>query len=106
MRAGGTGGLPRRLRAGWYPRLAVPLMTEGGTLLAMTFQGSGEVVPNYNVMGPIKAALESAVRYLASELGPRKIRVHALSPGPVATRAALGLAEFDRLIGNASAECS
>jgi enoyl-[acyl-carrier protein] reductase I len=79
-------------------RLAVPLMTEGGTLLAMTFQGSGEVVPNYNVMGPIKAALESAVRYLASELGPRKIRVHALSPGPVATRAASGLAEFDRLL--------
>jgi enoyl-[acyl-carrier protein] reductase I len=79
-------------------RLAVPLMTEGGTLLAMTFQGSGEVVPNYNVMGPIKAALESAVRYLAAELGPRKIRVHSLSPGPVATRASSGLAEFDRLL--------
>jgi enoyl-[acyl-carrier protein] reductase I len=79
-------------------RLAAPLMTEGGTLLAMTFQGSGEVVPNYDVMGPVKSALESAVRYLASELGPRKIRVHAISPGPVATRAASGLAEFDRLL--------
>jgi enoyl-[acyl-carrier protein] reductase I len=82
-------------------RLAVPLMTDGGTLLAMTFQGSAEVVANYNVMGPIKAALESAVRYLASELGPRKVRVHALSPGPVATRAASGLAEFDRLLDEA-----
>jgi enoyl-[acyl-carrier protein] reductase I len=79
-------------------RLAAPLMTEGGTLLAMTFQGSSEVVANYNVMGPIKAALESAVRYLAAELGPRKIRVHALSPGPVATRAASGLVGFDRLL--------
>jgi enoyl-[acyl-carrier protein] reductase I len=82
-------------------RLAAPLMTEGGTLLAMTFQGSLEVVPNYDVMGPIKAALESAVRYLASELGPRKVRVHALSPGPVATRASSGLAEFDRLLEEA-----
>jgi enoyl-[acyl-carrier protein] reductase I len=84
-------------------RLAVPLMTEGGTLLAMTFQGSAEVVPNYNVMGPIKAALESVVRYLASELGPRRIRVHAISPGPVATRAASGLKEFDRLLEKAKA---
>ena len=82
-------------------RLAAPLMTEGGTLLAMTFQGSSEVVPNYNVMGPVKAALESAVRYLASELGPRHIRVHAISPGPVATRAASGLEEFDRLLEEA-----
>jgi enoyl-[acyl-carrier protein] reductase I len=79
-------------------RLAVPMMTDGGTLLAMTFQGSEEVVPNYNVMGPVKAALESAVRYLASELGPRKVRVHAISPGPIATRAASGLKEFDHLI--------
>jgi enoyl-[acyl-carrier protein] reductase I len=79
-------------------RLAVPMMTEGGTLLAMTFQGSEEVVSNYNVMGPVKAALEAAVRYLASELGPRKVRVHAISPGPIATRAASGLKEFDRLI--------
>jgi enoyl-[acyl-carrier protein] reductase I len=84
-------------------RLAAPLMTNGGTLLAMTFQGSAEVVPNYNVMGPVKAALESTVRYLASELGPRKIRVHAISPGPVATRAASGLKEFDRLIEESKA---
>jgi enoyl-[acyl-carrier protein] reductase I len=76
-------------------RLAVPLMTEGGTLL------SSEVVSHYNVMGPVKAALESAVRYLASELGPRHIRVHAISPGPIATRAASGLDEFDRLLAEA-----
>ena len=82
-------------------RLAVPLMTEGGMLLAMTFQGSSEVVSHYNVMGPVKAALESAVRYLASELGPRHIRVHAISPGPIATRAASGLDEFDRLLTEA-----
>jgi enoyl-[acyl-carrier protein] reductase I len=86
-------------------RLAAPMMAEGGTLLAMTFQGSAEVVPNYNVMGPIKAALESAVRYLASELGSRHVRVHAISPGPVATRAASGLKEFDRLM-EASRACS
>ncbi len=84
-------------------RLAAPMMIEGGTLLAMTFQGSAEVVPNYNVMGPIKAALESAVRYLASELGPRHVCVHAISPGPVATRASSGLKEFDRLIEEARA---
>ncbi len=84
-------------------RLAAPMMTDGGTLLAMTFQGSAEVVPNYSVMGPIKAALESVVRYLASELGPRRIRVHAISPGPVATRAASGLKEFDRLLEGAKA---
>ncbi|HMB05539.1 MAG TPA: enoyl-ACP reductase FabI [Isosphaeraceae bacterium] len=84
-------------------RLAAPLMTEGGTLLAMTFQGSTEVVLNYDVMGPVKAALESAVRYLAAELGPRRIRVHAISPGPVATRASSGLKEFDRLIADSRA---
>ena len=84
-------------------RLAVPLMTQGGTLLALTFQGSTEVVPNYNVMGPIKAALESAVRYLAAELGPRGIRVHAISPGPVSTRAASGLKQFDQLLEDSRA---
>ena len=84
-------------------RLAAPLMTQGGTLLAMTFQGSTEVVPNYNVMGPVKAALESAVRYLAAELGPRGIRVHAISPGPVSTRAASGLKEFDQLLEDSRA---
>jgi enoyl-[acyl-carrier protein] reductase I len=84
-------------------RLAAPMMTDGGTLLAMTFQGSAEVVPNYNVMGPVKAALESVVRYLASELGPQRIRVHSISPGPVATRAASGLKEFDQLIAASQA---
>ena len=63
-------------------RLAAPLMTEGGTLFAMSYHGASKVIPNYAVMGPVKAALESAVRYLAYELGPRHIRVHAVSPGP------------------------
>jgi enoyl-[acyl-carrier protein] reductase I len=84
-------------------RLAAPLMTRGGTLLAMTFQGSTEVVANYNVMGPIKAALESTVRYLAAELGTRGIRVHAISPGPVSTRAASGLREFELLLEDSRA---
>jgi enoyl-[acyl-carrier protein] reductase I len=67
-------------------RLAAPLMTEGGTLFAMTYYGAGKVVPSYSVMGPVKAALEAAVRYLAHELGPQGIRVHAISPGPIKTR--------------------
>ncbi len=69
-------------------RLAEPLMDEGGTLFAMSYLGAERVVPNYNMMGPVKAALESSVRYLAHELGPRRIRVHAISPGPLKTRAA------------------
>ena len=76
-------------------RLAAPLMTEGGTLLAMSYHGANKVVPNYNLMGPVKAALESAVRYLAYELGGKHIRVHAVSPGPFKTRAASGLKDFD-----------
>jgi enoyl-[acyl-carrier protein] reductase I len=79
-------------------RLAAPLMTEGGALFAMTFHGANAVVPNYNVMGPIKAALEATCRYLAFELGPQGIRVHAISPGPVKTRAASGLKDFDALL--------
>ncbi len=79
-------------------RLAAPLMTEGGTLFAMTFLGANKVVANYNVMGPVKAALESAARYLAYELGPKGIRVHAISPGPVKTRAASGIDHFDDLL--------
>jgi enoyl-[acyl-carrier protein] reductase I len=78
-------------------RLAEPLMTQGGTLITMSYYGADKVVNNYNVMGPVKAALEAAVRYLAKELGPR-IRVFAVSPGPLRTRAASGIAHFDELI--------
>ena len=79
-------------------RLAEPLMVHGGCLATMTYIGSQRVVPNYNMMGPVKAALESCVRYLAAELGPKGIRVHAISPGPIQTRAASGIAEFDHLM--------
>ncbi len=82
-------------------RLAVPLMKQGGTIFAMTYYGAQKVVPNYNVMGPVKAALESCCRYLAYELGPAKIRVHAISPGPLKTRAASGLKDFDLLLNEA-----
>ena len=83
-------------------RLAVPLMTEGGTMFAMTYHGANKVIPNYNVMGPVKAALECACRYLAFELGDKKIRVHAISPGPLKTRASSGLKDFDRLLTEAA----
>ncbi|NBC32712.1 MAG: enoyl-ACP reductase FabI [Alphaproteobacteria bacterium] len=79
-------------------RLAEPLMVNGGCLVTMTYIGSTRVVPNYNMMGPVKAALESVVRYLAAELGSKGIRVHAVSPGPIKTRAASGIAEFDHLM--------
>lgn len=82
-------------------RLAAPLMAEGGTLFAMSYHGAQKVVTNYNVMGPVKAALEASCRYLAYELGPRKIRVHAISPGPLKTRAASGLKDFDLLLNEA-----
>jgi len=82
-------------------KLAAPLMTAGGTLFAMSYHGANKVVPNYNVMGPVKAALEAACRYLAYELGPQAIRVHAISPGPLQTRAASGLKDFDRLLNDA-----
>ena len=81
--------------------LAEPLMTRGGTLFTMTYYGSQMVVENYNIMGVAKAALESAVRYMAAELGPKGIRVHAISPGPLATRAASGIPEFDELLDKA-----
>ena len=83
-------------------RLAAPLMTDGGTMFAMTYYGAQRVVPNYNVMGPVKAALEASCRYLAYELGPRKIRVHPISPGPLKTRAASGLKDFDLMLNAAS----
>jgi enoyl-[acyl-carrier protein] reductase I len=85
-------------------RLAEPLMKKGGTLFTMTYYGSQMVVKNYNIMGVAKAALECTVRYLAAELGPKGIRVHAISPGPLATRAASGIPEFDALLDKARAK--
>jgi enoyl-[acyl-carrier protein] reductase I len=84
-------------------RLAEPLMTDGGCLLTVTFYGAEKVVEEYNLMGPVKAALESCVRYMAAELGPKRIRVHALSPGPLKTRAASGIERFDELLDRARA---
>ena len=83
-------------------RLAAPLMKNGGTLFAMSYYGANKVVPNYNVMGPVKAALEASCRYLAYELGGKGIRVHAISPGPLKTRAASGLKDFDLLLNEAA----
>ena len=82
-------------------RLASPLMKDGGTMFAMSYHGAQKVVANYNLMGPVKAALEAVCRYLAFELGPKKIRVHAISPGPLKTRAASGLKDFDRMLNDA-----
>ena len=82
-------------------KLAAPLMTDGGTMYAMSYHGANKVVPNYNVMGPVKAALEASCRYLAYELGPTGIRVHAISPGPLKTRAASGLKDFEALLHDA-----
>lgn len=84
--------------------LAEPLMKKGGTLFTMTYYGSQIVVENYNIMGVAKAALESAVRYMAAELGPKGIRVHAISPGPLLTRAASGIPEFDELLEKAKSK--
>ena len=85
-------------------KLAEPLMRNGGALFCMSYYGSQMVVEHYNMMGPVKAALESATRYLAAELGPQGIRVHAISPGPLKTRAASGIAEFDDLLDRAQAK--
>jgi enoyl-[acyl-carrier protein] reductase I len=85
-------------------RLAEPLMNHGGTLLALSFYGSEHVVAHYNLMGPVKAALESSVRYIAAELGPKSIRAHAISPGPIRTRAASGIDRFDELLATAAAQ--
>ena len=81
---------------------AEPLMERGGTCMTVSFYGSEKVVEHYNIMGPVKAALEAVVRYTAAELGPKGISVHALSPGPLKTRAASGIAEFDKLLNNAA----
>jgi enoyl-[acyl-carrier protein] reductase I len=77
------------------------LMPNGGTLFAMSYDGANRVVPNYSLMGPVKAALEASCRYLAYELGSLGIRVHAISPGPLKTRAASGLPDFDRMLADA-----
>lgn len=82
-------------------KLAEPLMKEGGSLLTMSYHGADEVVENYGIMGPVKAALESSSRYLAAELGSKDIRVHAISPGPLATRAGSGILKFDELMKDA-----
>ncbi|SEJ57346.1 enoyl-ACP reductase FabI [Paraburkholderia diazotrophica] len=83
-------------------RLAAPLMDEGGSMFAMSYLGATRVVPNYDLMGPVKAALEASCRYLAHELGPKHIRVHPISPGPLKTRAASGLKDFDLLLNEAA----
>jgi enoyl-[acyl-carrier protein] reductase I len=83
-------------------KFAAPLMRDGGTMFAMSYYGANRVVPNYNVMGPVKAALEAVCRYLAYELGPSGIRVHAISPGPLKTRAASGLKDFELLLNEAA----
>lgn len=83
-------------------KLAAPLMTAGGTMFARSYFGANRVVPNYNVIGPVKAALEATCRYLAFELGPSGIRVHAISFGPLKTRAAAGLKDFELLLNEAA----
>lgn len=83
-------------------RRAEPLMPEGGTCMTVSFFGAEKVVEDYNVMGPVKAALESVTRYMAAELGPKKISINALSPGPLKTRAASGISRFDELLERAA----
>ena len=78
--------------------MAEPLMNDGGSLMTMSYYGAEKVVTHYNIMGPVKAALESATRYMAVELGGKNIRVNAISPGPIATRAASGIANFNELL--------
>lgn len=84
-------------------RLAVPLMAQGGSILTMSYYGAEKVVENYNIMGPVKSALEGTVRALAAELGPQRIRVNAISAGPLQTRAGSGIAHFDVLLDAARA---
>ena len=83
-------------------RLAEPMMPQGGTCLTVSFYGSEKVVDHYNIMGPVKAALESVTRYAAAELGEKQISVNALSPGPLATRAASGIDHFDQMLADAA----
>jgi enoyl-[acyl-carrier protein] reductase I len=79
-----------------------PLMSAGGACMTVSFLGAEKVIKHYNIMGPVKAALETATRYMAAELGPKGIRVHALSPGPLKTRAASGIGHFDELLSAAA----
>ncbi|MDE1161574.1 MAG: enoyl-ACP reductase [Acidobacteriaceae bacterium] len=79
-------------------RAAAPLMTEGGSILTLTYYGAEKVFPNYNVMGVAKAALEATVRYLAASLGPQNIRVNAISAGPIKTLAARGIGDFSTIL--------
>lgn len=83
-------------------RKSEPLMTAGGSCMTISYFGAEKVVQNYNIMGPVKAALESVTKYMAAELGPQGIRVNALSPGPLMTRAASGIAHFDELLNIAA----
>lgn len=83
-------------------RMAEPLMNDGGSLLTVSYMGSKEVVPHYNMMGPVKAALESLTRYIAAELGEKRIRVNAISPGAIATRAAGGIEDFNALLAESA----
>ena len=85
-------------------RLAEPLMADGGCLMAMTYYGAEKVVDHYNLMGPVKAALEATARYMAAELGTKGIRVNTISPGPLKTRAASGISHFDKLMEKAAAK--
>lgn len=84
-------------------RAGEPLMSAGGSILTLSYYGAEKAIPGYGIMGPVKAALEASVRALAMELGPTGIRVNALSPGPLATRAASGIAGFDALLAQAKA---
>lgn len=79
-------------------KLAAPLMAPAGTLVKMSYYGAGKVVDNYNIMGPVKGTLEGCARYTAAALGPQGIRAYTVSPGPLRTRAASGIAQFDELI--------
>ncbi len=82
-------------------RMAEPLMDNGGALITMSYYGADKVIGNYNMMGPVKSALEASVRYLANDLAPKGIRAYAVSPGPLKTRAASGIAAFDEMMAEA-----
>ncbi len=84
-------------------RATAPLMTAGGSMMTLSYLGANRVVPNYNVMGVAKAALEASVRYLASDLGPQNIRVNAISAGPIKTASARGIKDFSTVLEHVAA---